>query len=268
MSNDDYSYLKDRQFTLAICINGQLSLTMLFEKLLLNIPNSKLLVVNTDGFEMLIPREYEETYYNICKWWEEVTKLELEFADYQKIISKDVNNYLGIYTNGKTKCKGSFEFENIPLHKDKSHSIIPLAIYNYFVKGISIEDTIYNHRNIFDFCAGVKAKKSDKKGYSHYELHYLENGELVKKKLSKTVRYFISNKGSYLMKVYENGSVEHVEAPKTIGKRQKDWKVTYFNKKFEVKDFKDYNIDYSYYISKAREQIYEIEDKSQLTINF
>ena len=53
-----------------------------------------------------------------------------------------------------------------------------------------------------------------------------------------------------------------------MGKRQKDWKVTYFNKKFEVEDFKDYNIDYSYYISKAREQIYEIEDKSQLTINF
>ena len=185
MSNDDYSYLKDRQFTLAICINGQLSLTMLFEKLLLNIPNSKLLVVNTDGFEMLIPREYEETYYNICKWWEEITQLELEFADYKKIIARDVNSYLAIYTNGKTKCKGAFEFENIPLHKDKSHNIIPLAIYNYFVKGISIEDTIYNHRNIFDFCAGVKAKKSDKKGYSYYELHYLENGKLVKKKLSK-----------------------------------------------------------------------------------
>jgi hypothetical protein len=96
----------------------------------------------------------------------------------------------------------------------------------------------------------------------------LENEELVKKKLSKTVRYFISNKGAYLMKVYENGSIEHVEAPKVMGKRQKDWKVTYFNKKFEVEDFKDYNIDYSYYISKAREQIYEIEDKSQLTINF
>lgn len=268
LSNDDYSYLKDRQFTLAICINGQLSLTMLFEKLLLNIPNSKLLVVNTDGFEMLIPREYEETYYNICKWWEEITQLKLEFADYKKIVARDVNNYLAIYTNGKTKCKGAFEFENIPLHKNKSHSIIPLAIYNYFVKGISIEDTIYNHRNIFDFCAGVKAKKSDKKGYSHYELHYLENGKLVKKKLSKTVRYFISTEGAYLMKVYENDSIEHVEAPKVMGKRQKDWKVTYFNKKFEVENFKDYNIDYSYYISKAREQIYEIEGKSQLTINF
>lgn len=52
----------------------------------------------------------------------------------------------------------------IPLHKDKSYNIIPIAIYNYFVKKIPIEDTIYKHRNIFDFCAAVRAKKSDKKG--------------------------------------------------------------------------------------------------------
>jgi hypothetical protein len=40
---------------------------------------------------MLISREYEETYYNICKWWEEITQLKLEFADYKKIAARDVN---------------------------------------------------------------------------------------------------------------------------------------------------------------------------------
>ena len=36
--NDKFSFLRDRQITLSICINGQLLLSMLFEKLL-TIPN-------------------------------------------------------------------------------------------------------------------------------------------------------------------------------------------------------------------------------------
>lgn len=264
LSNDKFSFLKDRQFTLAICINGQLSLTMLFERLLQEIPDSKLLVVNTDGFEMLIPREYEDIYMQICKEWEIITQLELEFADYSKLISNDVNNYIAIYTNGKTKCKGSFEFENIPLHKNKSHSIIPRAVYEYFVNGKPIEETIRNHKNIFDFCAGVKSKKSDKSGMSWYELHYIDTtGQLNKQKLSKTVRYYISNKGKYLIKVYEDGKFEHVEAPFKNKAFKKDWKVTYFNKAFYPENFSDYNIDYSYYIYKARKIIYELESTQQ-----
>ena len=266
-SNQEHSWLYDPLYTMKTTINGQLIISMLCEQLL-EIPNLIIIQANTDGITVKLSKNNLEQYHSICNDWMKLTKWELEFAEYSKMIIRDVNNYIAVYTNGKTKCKGTFEFENLPLHKDKSHNIIPIAMYNYFVKGIPIEDTIYNHRNIFDFCAGVRAKKSDKKGYSRYELHYLKDGELIKQKLSKTVRYFISKKGAYLMKLYENNSIEHVEAPKKIGKYQKDWKVTYFNKKFEVEDFKDYNIDYSYYISKAREQIYEIEDKSQLTINF
>ena len=181
----------------------------------------------------------------------------------------DVNNYIGETFEGKTKCKGRCEFKDIPLHKNRSHNIIPIAVYNYFIKGIPIEDTIYKHRDIFDFCAGVKASKSGIKGASWYELHSISGDSLVKEKLSKTVRYYISNRGKYLMKCFEDGSVSHVEAPMRINRsRTKEWRVTYFNKKFEVEDFKDYNIDYTYYITKAREQIYEIEDKSQLKLNY
>lgn len=266
LTNDKYSFLRDRKVTLSICINGQLSLSMLFERLLLEIPDSKLLMLNTDGGEMIIPKEYEDKYYQICKEWEVLTNLELEFADYKKLIIFDVNNYISIYSDGKTKCKGRCEFENIPLHKNRSHNIIPIAFYEYFVNNIPIEDTIYNHKNIFDFCAGVRAKKSEKGGYSHYELHSIKGSDIVKKKLSKTVRYFISNKGQYLVKVYENGGVEQVEAPMKINKsRTKDWKVTYFNKSYQLDNFKDYNIDYSYYISKTRNWIAEIEDKQQLS---
>lgn len=267
LSNDKYSFLRDRKVTLAICINGQLLLSMLFEDLLESIPDSKLIMVNTDGCELYIPREYEGLYNEICQKYQDLFKIELEFVDYQKMIISDVNNYIAVDVKGKSKTKGKYEYKNIPLHKNKSHSIIPLSIHEYFVNNIPVEQTIRNHTNIFDFCAGVRAKKSDKKGYSHFELHSLKDSQIHKQKLSKTVRYFISNKGSTLIKVYETKDWEQVEAPIKKGvKTLKHWKVTYFNKAHYPTDFKDYNIDYTYYTFKAKEIIDQIEIKEQLKL--
>jgi len=266
-SNQPYSWLYDPLYTMKTTINGQLIISMLCEKLL-QIENSFIIQANTDGITMKLPKKSIDQYYKICNEWMKLTKWELEYAEYNKMIIFDVNNYLAFYLNGKYKAKGKCEFENIPLHKNKSFSIIPYTFYQYFSKNKEIEEIILNHTNIFDFCAGVRAKKSEKQGNSHFELHYIKNGELHKDMLSKTVRYYISKVGKYLYKTYEKGSIEHVEAPKKIGKYNKDWKVTYFNKKFNVSNFKDYNIDYSYYISKVREWIMTVEDKSQLKINF
>lgn len=266
LTNDEYSFLRDRLVTLAICINGQLLLSMLFERLTLEISNTQLIMCNTDGAEVLMPREYEDKYQEICKWWENLTQIPLEHVEYQKLIIGDVNNYIALYTDNKTKTKGRFEFENIPLHKNKSHSIIPRAIYNYFIHDISVEETILNHRNIFDFCAGVRAKKSDIKGASHYELQWIDGDKLASQKLSKTVRYYISKKGKYLFKCYEDGSKAHVEAPLNLGKMKKDWKVTYFNKAIKYDNFDDFGIDYSYYIYHAKKQITDIINKEQLKL--
>lgn len=259
LTNDEYSFLRDRLVTLAICINGQLLLTMLAEKLTGEIPDSQLLMMNTDGLEVKIPRDQEEKYQEICKWWEELTRIPLEHVEYQKMIIRDVNNYISIFTDGKTKCKGAFEFENIPLHKNKSHLIIRKAVYEYFVHNTPIETTIKNHTNIFDFCAGVKASNSPAKGKSWYELHSVEGSGIRKEKLSKTVRYYISKKGKWLFKCYSDGSQSHVEAPLNIGKIKKDWKVTYFNKSWKCENFSDYEVCYEYYIHNAREWINQIE---------
>ena len=262
LTNDEYSFLRDRAVTLSICINGQLLLTMLLEMLAEKIP-LELVMMNTDGFEVSIPREYEEVYSSVCKEWEQLTNLELEFVDYQKLIISDVNNYIGIYTNGKTKTKGKYEFKDIPLHKNKSHAIIPYSVFNYWVYGTPVEETIKNHRNIFDFCAGVKAKHSGERGQSSYELHAIAIQDLKITKLSKTVRYYICKKNhdGYLMKRYSGGVIEQVEAPSRKGRIFKDWKVKYFNKSFKVDDFADYNIDYQYYIMKANDWVNEFNVK-------
>jgi hypothetical protein len=264
LSNDKYSFLRDRQVTLSICINGQLLLTQLMEDIVLQILEAKLIMMNTDGFEVKIPKEFVTIYDNICDKWQKLTKLELEFVDYNKMIISDVNNYISVDTNGKIKTKGKYEYKNIPLHKNKSHAIIPKAVHDYWVHGTPVETTIKNHNNIFDFCAGVKSKKSEQKGNVHYEMWKVNKEEIIKEKLSKTVRYFISKKGSTLIKFYETGDFEQVEAPITNGKQIiKDWKITYFNKSYKLDNFEDYNIDYSYYISRAKKWINDIEQIGQ-----
>lgn len=232
---------------------------MLFE-----IPDIQLIQANTDGITVYLHKDYESQYYNICNKWMSITNLTLEYAYYRKMIVRDVNNYISQYSNNtKYKCKGVFEFENIPLHKNKSFSIIPRAVFNYFIHDIPVEDTIYNHKNIYDFCGGIRARSSDKRGAARFELYSIQDGKVTSTKLSKTVRYFISKKGGTLYKLYANGTREHVEAPLKKGRQIRDWKVTIFNRYYESDD---YNLDMQFYIHKANELINSITIPNQLQL--
>lgn len=147
-----------------ITVNGQLQLSMLYEMLCLAIPECKPLMQNTDGLEMIIPEDKKDLYLKVCQEWELITQLSLEHDEYSKMIVRDVNNYIAVAKNGKVKCKGAFEWEDLDkkkvatLHKNKSFLIIPKAIYAYFANGIKPEDFLAANQNIFDYCAGVKAK--------------------------------------------------------------------------------------------------------------
>lgn len=248
-SNDNFSWLKDYQYTLATTINGQLMLTMLAEKLM---TIGELIQINTDGLTLKIKKIDEERYYEICGEWEKTTNLVLEYAYYSKMVITDVNNYIAIYTNGKTKCKGSFEFENLPLHKNKSGLIIRIAVFNYFTKGIPIEETIRNHNNIFDFCIGARTKSDSK-------FFYLDkNGNEYP--LSKTIRYFISNKGVVIKKrMNESQEVSYMNKHPQRGKA---WYQTMLNT-IEDTTF-NYDINYSYYIKEANDRIYDLMPKNKL----
>jgi hypothetical protein len=92
LSNDKNSFLYDPEFTMRITINGQLSLTMLYEMILEEIPEAVPLMQNTDGLETLVPRHRVDRYMEICAEWEKITMLELEHDTYSKIVLGDVNN--------------------------------------------------------------------------------------------------------------------------------------------------------------------------------
>jgi DNA polymerase elongation subunit (family B) len=246
LSNDENSFLYDPEFTMRITINGQLSLTMLYEMICEEIPNAIPLMQNTDGLETMIPRQYVDKYMDICARWEKITSLELEHDKYSKIILGDVNNYIAITEDGKSKCKGRFEFADLAMHKNKSFLIIPKAIHAYFVDGIKPEEFIKSNTNIFDFCGGVKIKGD----WNFYE-HKVVGGEYLIEKVQHTIRYFISKTGSKVIKKNNSDNREiQIEAGKWLQTLMIDYKE---------KPFTDYDINYDYYLDKIYKEIRDLE---------
>jgi len=254
LSNDANSFLYDPEFTMRVTINGQLSLMMLYEMLYEAIPDCQPLMQNTDGLEMIIPEDYKDKYLEICAEWEKITNLQLEHDEYSKMIIGDVNNYIAINTKGKAKCKGRFEYENLALHKNKSFLIVPKALYAYFVNDIPPEVTLLENRNIFDYCGGVKIK-----GDWEFQQTSVINQQIVKTTLQKTIRYYISEKGSKIVKVNKSDKREiQIEAGR--------WMQTDFSKS-EIKPWEDYNIHEAYYLDKIYKEIANITPSTnQLTL--
>jgi hypothetical protein len=236
---DTYSFLYDPKAQLQICINGQLLLTMLAEKLSL-IENVTIIQCNTDGVTVMYKRKDEDLITNVVKDWEILTKLELEKAEYSKMIISNVNNYISVYTNGKSKYKGLYEIDK-EYHKNCSQRIVPIALKKYFVDKIPVKETILNHlkkpenngfenKGIFDFLIGKKVKWNQN--------YVLIKGVSEKPVQEKVIRYFVSNESGNLVKKYSDGRTEAVS---------KGYNVKLFQN--YVKE--DYTINYNYYIDEC-----------------
>jgi len=256
LSNDENSFLYDPRFTMQITINGQLQLSMLYE-MLSEIPGCIPLMQNTDGLEMMIPVAYKDRYLEICKEWETLTSLQLEHDEYQKMIIADVNNYIAVYKNGKTKCKGRFEWEDLEkkkvavLHKNKSFLIIPKAIYAYFVNGIKPEDFLAANRNFYDYCAGAKAK-----GQWRFVMNEVKNGVVSTTQLHKIIRYYVSKHGCKLSK-------RHLTDGREIQLESGRWMQTVINDMTKRTDkvWDDLKIDNEYYLQQIYAEINNIDKK-------
>lgn len=232
-------------YIIGFTINGQLMLAILAESLVSNIEDLTVLQVNTDGITVKIHKNYVGDYYKICNDWSSLHLLNLEYVEYSKMIIRDVNNYMAISTKGKVKYKGAFEIQK-ELHKDNSFKVVPLAISNYFVNGIPVEETVKNHRNIYDFCGRQKFGKD-----SYGETHHLDVDKEIVEKQQKNVRYYISTPGYTFIKQYKKGTSEIIN---------KGFEVTVFND-FVEKEWNEYNINYNFYIMECKKILEVIETK-------
>jgi hypothetical protein len=206
LSKDKHAYLYDPKWQLAITINGQLLLTMLSEWVNKATTYCKILFENTDGAAFIIKRSEKHLVDDVCKRMEEVSNIGLEAQECDRMIMRDVNNYINVIEGNKVKFKGCFEIDR-DYHKNHSKRIIPLALANYYINNIEPAETIYNHLNkddnysfadnhgIYDFCLGAKMKGSNKL-YSRSII----NNAIVDESLNKMNRYYVSNNGCELIK--------------------------------------------------------------------
>lgn len=249
------SWQYDSFINMSITIGNQFEILMLVEMF----EEAKIHVVsaNTDGLVCLFNKDQENDYKRICEEWEIIVgnniEGKLEYTEYELFAQSNVNNYLAIKKENpehpeslddRTKYKGDFliDFE---LNKNKSNSIINLALSAYFTKGIDPKSFILEHKNIYDFCSGVRAKS----GW-HFQSEEIYKGEYREIKQQKTVRYYISKEGVKLIKCHKDGRRTQTEAG--------IWMQTIFNN-YVKKEWDLYDINYEYYISKTYELIHSIQ---------
>lgn len=295
-SNNKYSPFYDPMFTMKITVNGQLSLCMLAEKLL-NLQDLEMIQVNTDGVTVYCREEDEDEVYKICKEWERITKLELEYVKYEAMYIADVNNYVAIKENKEEKRKGRYEYENLPHHKNHSCLVVPMAVSAEIRGDCTVEEFIRNHKDIYDFQLRAKVPRS-----GELKIYTDEDGWVKEQNVS---RYYVSKEGGTLYKIlpalegfdefdeWENlqtGEVERLKKDqkfKTYKKLEEKGLMKYLGRikepkkerEFELckdykvvitndmdKDFKGFDsIDYDYYIKRAndlKEGILDVEDES------
>lgn len=169
--NDLYDPLMGR----SVCITGQLFLLELARHLYQDIPDLKIVQLNTDGIMVECAESQFPAINAICDEWQARTGFELEEDSVAKIAQKDVNNYIEIQADGSSKEKGGYLVRGIApegaFNINNNACIVATAIKEYFVNGTPVEETIGNCNDIFQFQIIAKA------GVKYREAYHLVDGE-------------------------------------------------------------------------------------------
>jgi hypothetical protein len=142
-----YSFLYAPNLLLQTTLTGQLSLLMLIETLEDN--NIKVVSANTDGIVIYYHKDKVDLVSEILFDWEITTSYNLEQTDYRELASRDVNNYIAVKLDGKTKCKGCFG--EASMSKNPDGLIIYEAVAEFIANGTPIEKTITDCEDIRKF---------------------------------------------------------------------------------------------------------------------
>lgn len=242
-SNNKYSAFYDPKYTCAITINGQLSISLLLDKLL-QIDGIRVIQANTDGVTVALKRNKEEEYLKICKQWEEQVKLQLEYADYSTMYLRDVNNYIAVYTDSKVKYKGAYAYSGLGWHQNQSCLVIPKAAEAVMLHGADPEEFIRSCKDPFDFVLRTKVPRS-----SSLVLRFTDefNGEVRDEVQQNVCRYYPSTKGGKLIKL-----MPALEGKEDEGLRELSIDSSYNVRTCnDMKDFSFDDLDYSYYVSEV-----------------
>ncbi len=257
-SNDINSVLFDPVYTAETTINGQLLLYKLVEDIE---PLGTIIQANTDGITIKVPHDKKDEFMRVCNEWCEFSKLNLEYAKYKEFHVRDVNNYIGITPEGKTKEKGAYEVDKKvgqepSFHKDNSFRVVPLAVREYFLNQTPIEKTILNHTNFYDFLGREKFDARFKALLQKVDVgtDLFSQGYRFEE-LGKVVRYYVSENGDPF---YKKTLSKDNKKKENLSRICVGYKVKIANL---VRDeiAQNHDIDYDFYYNEAMKLINGIE---------
>lgn len=244
----DTFWLQDAKAMLAVTVSGQLYLLMLIEALTL--AGIAVLSANTDGIVCSIPRQLAAQYQEICAAWQAKLGFDLEFTDYALYVRSDVNNYITQKADGSTKEKGRYATE-MDLKKGYKHPIVPRCLYEYFVHGQPVEQTLHASQDILDFCISQKAGQD-------FKLEYHTVNGIVE--LQKTNRFYISRRGGALVK--------RNLATQSASGLYVGYSVQLLNDFDDQVPFNQYDVNLEFYKKEALKYIEEIEPPARQSSMF
>lgn len=247
-SNNDFSPFHDPKYTMTITVNGQLLLCMLAEQCM-QFEGIEILQINTDGFTVIMHKSLRPVYDQLCAQWEALTKLKLEFATYDAMYIRDVNNYFAVSDGGKKlKRIGAYAYETaaenpatreLGWNKNWSCIAVQKAAVQSMITGRTIEDLIYGNTDPFEFMLRAKANKG-----ARLVAQY-SNGEVP---LQRTTRYFVAKSGPEIIKIMKD---EKKGGEKRI-REQAGWQSHICD---DIRQWDGANLNYDFYIQEAKKLV-------------
>ena len=242
----NYSYgtrlgqLYDLENLYKITITGQLLLTKLIE--MLHDGGYRVVYANTDG--VMIEDNGTKDYRKICKSWEQLTSLELEFSPISKAIIKDVNNYIVTKSNGELKVKGVYADEA----GTKTHAyarIANRAVIERVLHDKPIEDTVRESTDIRDFVLYHKFSSQ----YS--PTHVVDRATKQEHPFERVIRYYLADDQDNYLIAYNNNTGSWI-------RKENSENITVIS---ELPEEFPTNIDYSRYIDIAYDMLEDLTGK-------
>ena len=230
-------FLFDRFAQMQVTINGQLMVMMVVEALELD--GIHVVSANTDGIIVKLPKDKEEDFKRITDDWCAQNKLSADSERYKLFVTRDINNYFDIQSNDKVEYKGGLDPKQYlkDLKKGYDMPVVAKAVFEYFAHGVSVMETLRNHKDILDFCKTQNVGKQ-------FEVVYqkVEHGKVIDIHSQRHVRFYVSTKGVIIMKENVNSGQRSVLA---------SGKPVIILNKLDDKNICLRNIDYKYYYEEA-----------------
>ena len=181
---DPFNPLYDPLHRTLVCVFGQVFLIDLIDKIedIIFLINS-----NTDGIFFKVKKKDVPELKRRVSEWEKRTGLAMEYDEYTKFISKDVNNYLAVKVDGKIHAKGAYVKDLNDLDYDLP--IVNEALRNYMISGTPVEITV-------NACSDFRKFQKIVRLSNKYSWVEHENGYGTTKLVNKAYRVFASRNNS------------------------------------------------------------------------